>query len=120
MTDKGDARRLLDQIERVWDEVSIPPGALELGEPASSLADGYFSFEDLDGNLNGLVRISEDGTVFERASEGAWVLDRDLLRHFVNPDVGHSLERLNRAAAKARRALRRPRLSMDRRDSLLA
>jgi hypothetical protein len=48
-------------------------------------ADGYYSFERLDGGSDGLVRVSNGGTIFERVEGGVWVKDRDLARHFVNP-----------------------------------
>lgn len=47
--------------------------------------DGYYSFERLDGGYDGLVRVSEDGSRFERVTDAQWVGDQDLARHFVNP-----------------------------------
>jgi hypothetical protein len=48
-------------------------------------ADGYYSFARVDGGHNGLVRVSGGEPIFERVESGAWVKDRDLARHFVNP-----------------------------------
>lgn len=47
--------------------------------------DGYYSYDNLKGGYNGLVRVSGGGVVFERVQRGAWVADQDLARHFVDP-----------------------------------
>jgi hypothetical protein len=48
------------------------------------VADGFYSFENLDGGgYEGLVRI-RDG-VADLVSNGAWVNHQDVLRHFVDP-----------------------------------
>ena len=46
------------------------------------IADGYYSFEALDGTLNGLVRIRE--MKFEYVHDGVWIVDQSLARHFVD------------------------------------
>jgi hypothetical protein len=62
--------------------------------------DGFYSFENFDGGYNGLVRVSRGGFHFERADDGGWVEDQGLARHFVNPDIGGTLERIDDATAQ--------------------
>jgi hypothetical protein len=48
-------------------------------------ADGYYSFDRIEGGYDGLVRVSDGGTRFDRVGDGVWVNDQDLLRHFIDP-----------------------------------
>jgi hypothetical protein len=64
-------------------------GRSDPSEEARLAPNGYYSFDDLDGGYNGLVRVSGDGAVFERVHNGAWVIDHDLARYFVNPGTSY-------------------------------
>ena len=69
-----------------------------MSAPRFAPDDGYYSFEALDGTYNGLVRITD--MHFEYVGDHGWVNDQSLLRHFVSPDVGNPLERIDGAEAR--------------------
>ena len=61
-------------------------------------ADGHYSFANVDGGYDGLVRVSENGVRFDCVHNGAWVNRQELWGRFINPgsDV---LERIDDATA---------------------
>jgi hypothetical protein len=62
--------------------------------------DGFYSFENLEGGFDGLVRVSGGGIFFEHVGDGgAWIKNQDIARHFVNPGTTF-LEPIDDATAR--------------------